>query len=774
MANKRRKPLLSERTASWEPTDWQSFGILTLLTGLFFYRILSGTAFLWEDFIYQWYPFRQFAAASLASGELPLWNPYTVNGMPFLAEIQTEVFYLPMLALTLLVRDGRLDVYWLQLVNILHYLLAAGGMFLLARSYGLRRIPSLLAALTFAFSGFLVTHAIHQVITGVAAWFPLVLFLFRKALADTRWTSVFVAALALGHTFFAGSPQMSVYLYLLLFVYLVFELLTTAGWKRIFAHEGRAIIARAAAIVILSLGVTMIQLLPTQELSELSARAQITFARASEGSFAWSQVVTFLIPKFFGAADAHAYTYWGPGPYWHYWETCLYIGILPFLLVLLSSRLVRQDRHVAMYALLAVFAFLFVLGDNFPLYSFFFHSVPGFASFRNPARMGVLLTFAGSLLAGFTAHAMLYGSEGTRREHTWTKALLVAGGGSAAVVMLALLGLADSLLPATLEPQARNVVRNEMMVSLLFIIASTALLYAILRRTKPSALSGLTLCILVFADLYRFGAGQNTGELDPTDHFRRSEPLVRFLKSQDGIFRVNTRNAQGMIMDRNQGMVDRLYTMEGYTPLVLQRIFPPAPGAEPYFDLLNVRFYTETDTVRRTLSLRERERVLDRAHVVFSITTAGSEEEVRTLMSDPGFDPWTMAVVEDTTYRPPAPPAQLPSGNARIREHTNNRIVVDAELDQEGLLVLSEAFYPGWRAIARDRQFPVLRTNYCQRGIPLPPGNHRIELRYEPATFARGSIVTLATLAVCGIGIAAGVYRSRRKGASTLSETGTS
>jgi len=200
----------------WEPSDLQAVGFFAAMTAVFFLKILLGSAYLWEDFVYQWYPFRQYAATALSSGEIPLWNPYTVNGMPFLAEIQTEVFYLPMLALTFFVKHGHLGVYWLEFVNVLHYFLAGIGMYLLARSFALRRMSALLAGTAFAFSGFLVTHAIHQVIIGVAAWYPLILFMVRKALQDKRWTWVFIGALTLGHSFFAGSPQMSLFFYFFL------------------------------------------------------------------------------------------------------------------------------------------------------------------------------------------------------------------------------------------------------------------------------------------------------------------------------------------------------------------------------------------------------------------------------------------------------------------------------------------------------------------------------------------------------------------------------
>src|ERR1700690_985538 len=88
--------------------DWHAIVCILLLAGGFFRDILLEKAFFWEDFIYQYYPFRNFAAVSLRGGALPLWNPYTFNGMPFQADIQTAVFYIPNLLLTFFVSGGRL------------------------------------------------------------------------------------------------------------------------------------------------------------------------------------------------------------------------------------------------------------------------------------------------------------------------------------------------------------------------------------------------------------------------------------------------------------------------------------------------------------------------------------------------------------------------------------------------------------------------------------------------------------------------------------------
>ena len=205
--------------------DWHCLTILTLLAALFFRDILLGTAYFWEDFLYQNYPFRVFAATSMASGQIPFWNPYVFGGMPFLADIQTAVFYLPSTALTLAVHHGTLTTFWLEVMILLHYPLAGGGMFYLARSFRMQRASALFSGLAFMLSGFMIAHAIHQQIVTLAAWYPAMLLLFRRILQERRWLWVFAGAVVLGHSTLAGFPQLSLYLYILLGVFFLFELL---------------------------------------------------------------------------------------------------------------------------------------------------------------------------------------------------------------------------------------------------------------------------------------------------------------------------------------------------------------------------------------------------------------------------------------------------------------------------------------------------------------------------------------------------------------------
>ena len=111
-----------------------AFALLGFLLLLFFWNTLVGfpgdRTFFWEDFLYQNYPYRAFEAEEVRSGSFPFWNPYQFGGMPFAADVQAASFYPPNLLLSLVVHDGRLDPWWVELEGIVHAFL--GGIFLFA------------------------------------------------------------------------------------------------------------------------------------------------------------------------------------------------------------------------------------------------------------------------------------------------------------------------------------------------------------------------------------------------------------------------------------------------------------------------------------------------------------------------------------------------------------------------------------------------------------------------------------------------------------------
>ena len=83
-----------------------------------------------------------------------------------------------------------------------------------------------------------------------------------------------------------------------------------------------------------------------------------------------------------------------------------------------------------------------------------------------------------------------------------------------------------------------------------------------------------------------------------------------------------------------------------------------------------------------------------------------------------------------------------------------NRIRLQANIKKPCLLVLTEVWYPGWKARVDGKPAPVYRVNYLQRGVWLDQGSHRVELFFQPSAWRRGAIVSLVSwLLVAGAAI---------------------
>jgi Bacterial membrane protein YfhO len=237
---------------------------------------------------------------------------------------------------------------------------------------------------------------------------------------------------------------------------------------------------------------------------------------------------------------------------------------------------------------------------------------------------------------------------------------------------------------------------------------------------------------------------------------------VRFLKSQNEIFRVNTRNADGMVMDRNQGLMDGVYTMEGYTPLVLQRVYPPTGAVDRQSDLLNIKYSTVTDSLRGSLTLRERTGYLPRAFMVYATRTAQTEDELHAMLQNPDIDLHTTAILEAPLPVSLSPDTAHSAWKADITGYRNNAIELDVTTEQDGLLVLSETYYPGWKATVDGQETPIVRADYCLRALVVPRGTHAVRVWFSPSSFNTGAWITLASVCFCMTGIVLSAIQKRR------------
>lgn len=93
-----------------------------------------------------------------------------------------------------------------------------------------------------------------------------------------------------------------------------------------------------------------------------------------------------------------------------------------------------------------------------------------------------------------------------------------------------------------------------------------------------------------------------------------------------------------------------------------------------------------------------------------------------------------------------------PYGQVDVVEYRNEQVSLEASSDG-GYLVLTDAYYPGWRAYVDGVETPIYRGDYLFRAVELPPGRHLVQFRYQPESFETGLAIARLTLALLGLAL---------------------
>jgi hypothetical protein len=125
--------------------------------------------------------------------------------------------------------------------------------------------------------------------------------------------------------------------------------------------------------------------------------------------------------------------------------------------------------------------------------------------------------------------------------------------------------------------------------------------------------------------------------------------------------------------------------------------------------------------------------------------------------ADPHFDP-TRAAAFSLDWAPTTPCTQAVVGEPTF---TNTTVEVDVELDGDGLFVLGESWFPGWRVLVDGEERPLGIANGVFRGVALEAGAHRVRFVYRPTSLVLG-----LSLAAVGLGLLVLGLAAVRRGAS--------
>lgn len=752
---------------------WAILPVFILTTVIFFWSSLSGTTFFWEDFVRFVYPVQSYAAKTYSQGLIPFWNPYSFGGMPFLADLQTGFFYpFNRMLSWFLDAKGNLPIGALQFVIILHYFISQVNFYFLGRKLKISSWGSMIGAISYSFSLMMICHAIHPMIVEHLAWLPLVAMFLIKAVDESKLKYGLWGGLIYGMSMLSGHPQFTLYEALLLGFIFIWRIILKFKNNSSKADQTngnntekpannliKPVISIISAILIFGIGagIFCIQYFPANELAKLSQRNEMTYQKASEGSLQFRQVFTSVAPKAYGYRDGGAkedVPFYLPGAQAHYyWETAFYFGIVALTLGFFALIAGFKDSSVKFLGIISIFGFLFALGSNGFLFDIFF-GLPLFSNFRNPARMMFMVIFAFSLLSGI-GFDLLW----KHLKDKGTSLKLVIG--TAVPLFLAVLIASNSIsaTPAEYATQVASYGSNALIIT----IITFAIAFSINKKFMPAYIGGALLVILAFIDLSIAGVSFNQSDTNPEDMYKgvfKENPQLQSMLTPNppqNLFRVNMRlyDANGRTiakpMEDNQGMLDRIMLVEGYNPLILQRVNPPIKDISKIVDLKNVKYQMGIDSVHKALTFLDKKDYYPRAWLVSKANVINADN-VESSMKSNDYNYRREVVIEENP--------DLPLSNSLdslpdpvCKEYGINQMTFESNAPENSIMVFSEIWYPAWKVYIDDKQAKMLRADYCFRAVSIPSGKHDVRLVYESETYASGKTITITVLILSVLGL---------------------
>ncbi|HEY5122427.1 MAG TPA: hypothetical protein VIK14_01690 [Ignavibacteria bacterium] len=709
-----------------------------------------------NDLLYFSFPIRYLYSEALKAGELLQWTPFITSGFPVFAEGQNGFTY-PFNLITCYLLDPFQAMNWFL---IFHAILAGTGVYFFVKKIsgsGWNAIPMAVAASVCG--SFTTGHTRHLNIFAVIALTPW-LFLFAESyVRKLKTSSALLFGSVLGLMLLTNHPQFSFIcgfisiLYLFLRFYFS-EIKLPVYWKKILLFLLLA--------MVVSIAMSYYQLRETLELSSFSRRSMDlnTPEYTGIGSLPWNGLLTFIYPYYTGNAGNATYK---SDTVYLFWEYFHYIGLV--LLALAFIGLVRKFKsniYAKIFFIIAIVSFLFALGENLKLYRIF-SVFPVISAFRFPSRWLIGTELSLIFISVFGLQFIIDKIPGVKKS--------LQNKGSA---------------KGRSKPQTAN--------------SSGKLKKLIL--DKPY-LPGIVLSVIVILDIYII-TGKGVATSSPEVFFPKNNNIISSLNTGEyrreftagevelctKLYQKNKgwegdKSAYGIaanILPPNLAAYYHIKSVSGYInltphyyyevwgdqdhPGIVRKTATSPDGKSlrttpPFIKLSGMwgvkdffTFYTmpEPFIVKSdTLGIKHYElpEIYPRAWIVKDIiTTPADNKKSAELLIDEKFNPLEKAIVNGET-------PQLPSGSenskAEILEEKNHSLKIKASAP--GLVVISDMWYPRWKARINNEDTKVYRINNSMRGVISPFAGAEIEMYYDEGNIKAFLLLSLLTLAgVFGFG----------------------
>jgi len=687
------------------------------------------------DVVYQQIPWRAAARRAVAEGRPPLWNPAVLAGEP-LAAVQQPGILQPGAWIGLLLPMPQAWTFDMTL----RFLIALLCAYLFARDLGCGELPSLLAAAGWAFSDYFVFF-LGFPNSATMAPFPLALLGARGDAREQDGRGVALLVLALSESLVGGHPETALHTGAATGLYFLFELSRAERGRR------RRALLLALASVGLTLGLCAIILLPLAEVLPLTAQHQgrKNFYAFTRRSVPWSESLFRLAPQvvpYSIGVDGHGSVKDG------FIVPSLYAGSLLFPFAFAGAFSRRREAW-------------FFLGLGFLSLSVCVKTVAADLLARLPffdiainEYMIILATFSVCVLAGLGAESL---GQAEGRRALWAGALLT-------LAAVSVLYRIHAPLMKSLGMSAAYR-RERLLLQILPLVLGVGA--AALGRRRFASL-GLAAAL----GLFLVSRVLEAGRVNPVMPAATCYPPLPVLS---GIPRGTPyrMTALGLNFIPNAAAVYDLEDVRGYEAMTLALLYQTFPiwsvqqgfwfnrvddPTTPFLSFLNVRWVltpldshvpagwravSESDGLR----LVENPRALERVFVPRLYRGEPDSEKRQVLLGQIGDFGERGLVAADTGGR------WVENGRAvvMIDSYEAERLGLTVEAEAPALVGTSIPAWPGWKVDLDGAPAKTIPFNHAFLAFHVPPGSHRVTLRYAPDGFRHGAAASLATVVLSAI-----------------------
>jgi len=732
----------------------------------------SHKAFLGSDTIRQDIPWRFLAIDMFKHGHWPLWNPYNFSGTPLLANLQSAVFY----PLNIVFFIFPFMPAWVIYI-VVQPILFASFTYLFIRSLKLSKAASLLASMAVTGSTFFIIWLEIGIVDHTILWLPLMLFATEKLHQHLKLRYILIFISAASFSLFSGHFQTAIHTFILVGLYWLYKTFTS----HLSLNKKIRSLILLGTIFSVAIAIVSIQLLPALELKPLSPMSE-SFAKEVflKIKTPVKNLVTFFAPDFFGNPATNNFTsdIYGDGT--------PFIGVVPLLFSLFA--LIAINTPVIWFWGTIT---LIYLSYGFPGPGYHLASLLHISLFTSTlsSRSLIIVVFSLSVLSAYGLDHLLTHIKQKSVRRKYLSALGIFS------LIYAILWLFVLIAPhlqglyqffgmdlAAISVAKRNLILPTGVYICLFI---SSILFLSSTRLKRLFLLGIFLPSILFV-IYHYN---KTLSFASTSFFFPDHPLIQQLQSQPTPDRaIGFTTAK---FDKNFSTYYRIYSPEGYDSLRIQRyaelIASQETGQVPaYYSKSDADFIENENGLRRRLldlisvkyildkndteihdwnpelfkfpndqveliwqqgkfKIYQRATALNRAYLVGKYTVISDSQSILNAIYDPQFDLSSTAILETdlSDHQKLQPPT---NSQVSIDSYQENQVKISASADTNTLLVLTDAYYPGWKVYVDGKQTPIYRANYAFRAIYLPSGDHQVLIIYSPDSFKIGLMITAASL----------------------------